>query len=267
MDAVTPKEQLDHRKTGAGPLARALKALLKLADPQTLFDVGVPTMQGSIQNLVRNGFRPGAVLDVGANHGIWTRENAPLFPEARFHMVEAQRALEQSLIQTVTDVAPETTYSVCLLGPEERAEAQFHQLGAGSSVLEELTNFEMETVTLPMRRLDDIVAEQDLPGPYFLKLDVQGYELEVLRGGIETLRTSEVALLEVSLLEYNKGAPLVAEIIAFLAAEGFVPYDICSQRRRYADDALFQSDFIFVREDSPLRARKQFLRKEPLAKA
>ena len=55
-------------------------------------------------------------------------------------------------------------------------------------------------------------------------------------------------------------APLFAAVVAQMAAQGFVLYDLCSTRRRAADGALFQSDVLFVREDSPLRSPKPFFR-------
>ncbi len=96
-----------------------------------------------------------------------------------------------------------------------------------------------------------------------LKVDVQGYELEVLRGGTRTLALAEVVLLEVSLLEYNQGAPLMPEVVAFMASAGFVPYDVCGQFRRETDNALCQIDIMFVRRESALRAKKPFWKRDP----
>ena len=90
-----------------------------------------------------------------------------------------------------------------MLGPELRDAVPFHFSGTGSSVLEELTTFEKSETTLAMHRLDDV--DIGLPGPLLLKLDVQGFELEVLNEVRNTRRT-EVILSEVSLLPYNKGA-------------------------------------------------------------
>ena len=70
-------------------------------------------------------------------------------------------------------------------------------------------------------------------------------------------------LLEVSLLPYNRGAPAFAEVVAFMADQGFVAYDVCGQLRRQSDAALAQADVIFVRARSPLRARKKFWASEP----
>ncbi len=65
-----------------------------------------------------------------------------------------------------------------------------------------------------------------------MKLDVQGYEIEVMKGGNIALTNSEAVLMEVALLEYNRGAPLINEVFEFMSSFGFVPYDFCSQQRR-----------------------------------
>jgi FkbM family methyltransferase len=172
-------------------------------------------------------------------------------------MIEAQPELEPNLKATGFP------YTMTLLGPEHRASVPFFLSGTGSSVMEELTAFEKGRIELPMQRLDDLAPVRDLPSPLLLKLDVQGYELEVLSGAVETLRRTEVILSEVSLLEYNQGAPLMHEVIAYLAERDFLPYDICGGLRRCSDGALFQTDMIFVRRDSEIRAKRKFWDYEP----
>jgi FkbM family methyltransferase len=229
-----------------------LRESLAVADDAAKFSAGQPTMFGSLSNLVRAGFTPGGIVDVGANIGTWAREAARIFPGVPIHMVEGQAALEPQLKATGFP------YSLTLVGPEFRAAVPFYLAGTGSSLFEEVTDIDKQRVELPVQRLDALDGVQALPAPLLLKLDVQGYELEVLAGATETLTRTEVILAEVSLLEYNKGSPLMHEVIAWLAARDFLPYDICGGLRRSADEALFQTDIIFVRRDSALRAPRKF---------
>jgi hypothetical protein len=94
-------------------------------------------------------------------------------------------------------------------------------------------------------------------------MDVQGFELEVLKGASETLRRTEVILSEISLIPYNAGAPLMHEVVGYLADREFLPFDICGGWRRESDGALAQTDLIFVRRESALRAHRQFWDCEP----
>ena len=199
-------------------------------------------------------FQPAGIIDIGANVGDWARQADRIF-NCPIHMIEAQPALEGNLRSTGFP------YTITLLGPESRPSVPFHLTGTGSSVMEELTGFEKGRIDLPMQRLDDLRI--DLPAPLLLKLDVQGYELEVLKGASETLKRTEVILSEVSLLPYNKGAPLMHEVIAFLADQDFLPFDICDGWRRSSDKALAQTDMIFARAASTLRSPRKFWSHEP----
>ena len=116
---------------------------------------------------------------------------------------------------------------------------------------------------LPMGTLDSLFRDRSVRHPLLVKLDVQGFELEVLRGGAQILDRAEVVILEAALLPYNKGAPLLSEVILFMEHAGFVVYDFCGQFRRQTDHALFQTDVAFVKEGSDLRAPRKFYLHEP----
>jgi hypothetical protein len=65
-------------------------------------------------------------------------------------------------------------------------------------------------------------------------------------------------LTEINLLDLHENVPLLHEIVAWLAERGFVAYDICGTTRRPLDDALWQTDMIFVRKDDALRRDKGY---------
>jgi hypothetical protein len=120
----------------------------------------------------------------------------------------------------------------------------------GSSFFPERSNIRREEERLITERLDDIAAH--LAGPLFLKVDVQGAELQVLAGGAETLSRCELVQLEVALLPYNEGAPTILEVLTYMDDRDFVPLDICGFSRPN-DIHLVQIDVLFARRDSKLR--------------
>ncbi len=103
-----------------------------------------------------------------------------------------------------------------------------------------------------MRTLDAMTQGTRFREPDLIKLDVQGYELEILKGGRETLRSAQAVLMEVNLLPIYRGAPLLQEAVDFLGAAGFRAYDFSGMIRRPLDGALWQADVVFVRSNSPL---------------
>ena len=151
------------------------------------------------------------------------------------------------------DQLDDVSFVISLLGAEPQEAVEFHVHDTGSSLFSERSNVPRSSERLVMHTLDEIAgATLQLASPLFLKLDVQGAELEILRGGAKTLAMAEVVQLEVQLLHYNQGAPPAAEVIAFMDRSGFALFDVAGFVRPNGTD-LVQVDLIFVRKDSDLR--------------
>jgi FkbM family methyltransferase len=243
---------------------RLLVHLLADASAVTKFRVGLPTVAGLLENLKSNGFRPKTIIDIGAYVGEWSQMAAAIFPSAELFMVDGNPENASALRAAQRAIGRRSQYETLLLGPEDKTGVTFHQLGPGSSVLEELTSFARTDVRLTMGTLDGLAQDRGVQPPFLLKLDVQGFELEVLRGGRSTLSAAEVVILETSLLPYNKGAPLLEEVIRFMQDAGFCIYDFCGQFRRETDHTLVQTDVAFVEKTSKLRTPRRFWRHEPV---
>jgi hypothetical protein len=69
--------------------------------------------------------------------------------------------------------------------------------------------------------LDAVRRLKNFPPPDMIKMDVQGAELDVLKGAVETLSTVKHVILELQVVEYNKGAPLKDDVIAYMDTQGF----------------------------------------------
>lgn len=220
-------------------------------------------MPGVIGNMKRNGFAPRTILDIGAYVGGWTDEIARIFPDADFWMFEAQPDKKAALEAVASRIGPRVHIRNVLLGEAPRDAVTYYLMETGSSVLSENTTLARSSVSLAMTTLDDVAATETFEAPIFLKLDVQGYELEVLRGGHRTLASSEAVLMEVSLMQYNEGAPSFRDVVEYMHQQGFVAFDMCGQSRRESDDALYQVDVVFTKADSGLRAARKFWLKEP----
>jgi FkbM family methyltransferase len=84
------------------------------------------------------------------------------------------------------------------------------------------------------------------PAPYYLKIDVQGYEASVLDGAIATLAQTAVLELEISTRSLYEGSPLFPEMLARITNLGFT---LISWEDVFTDDRtgfVLQADCIFV---------------------
>jgi FkbM family methyltransferase len=187
--------------------------------------------------------------------GEWTELTRRIFPECSILMLEAQESRRKDLETVKQSLGAGVDYRIALLGPEDREDVIFNELTSaptGSSVLSYRPPGVTRQVRCHMRTLDSIVREAGNQQPDLLKLDVQGYELEVLRGGATVLKHASVVLMEVSLIELYDNNPLLEDVLAFMSKSGFLPYDICSLMRRPSDGVLAQIDMIFVSASSTL---------------
>jgi len=99
--------------------------------------------------------------------------------------------------------------------------------------------------TVAIVPLDLLAVREKLPPPDLLKLDVQGYELEVLRGGEACLRHARAVLCEVSFKTSYSGQPLFADVVSFLNERGFTLHGLGESTALGAP--LVQTDALFVR--------------------
>jgi hypothetical protein len=97
--------------------------------------------------------------------------------------------------------------------------------------------------------LDSIIEDLHFSSPDFIKLDVQGYEIEVLKGANLALKFSEFVLIEMTLMPLNH-EPIILEVMNYMDSFGFQLYDISSLMRKPYDKALYQIDGLFVKKVS-----------------
>jgi FkbM family methyltransferase len=195
------------------------------------------------------GFHPKVIYDIGAHVGHYSRTLQSIFPEAQFHLFEANPTLKSLLHDW-------EHHNMVLLGDKDFELKPFYKakdypLTTGNSMFRENSSFydsETKVVTemLCQMSLDTFTQMHHLPLPDFIKLDVQGAELLVLQGALRTLQTCPVVQMEVSLHSLNEGAPLLAEILPFMTQLGYQVIDTLEVI--YTRNFNTQLDLLFARD-------------------
>jgi len=222
---------------------------------QICYDLGAPGMLAGLLALRARGVLLQSVIDAGACIGDWTRLLRRVFPDAKVLMIEPQQR-PMATLERFCGRELGISFASSLLGPPELKETAFVILddtagGTGSSVFPENSNVPRHVVTLPVTTLDELIQKYSMQPPDLIKLDVQGYELEVLKGATSALTTAGFVLMEVSLWPYNQGSPLLAEVVGWMDEHGFRAYEIFDISRR-GDGVLVQIDILFIRKNSAL---------------
>jgi FkbM family methyltransferase len=202
------------------------------------------------------GVIPQQIVDIGASDGIWTRECLQVFPESRYLLIDPLPVHAPAL----TALAAKHPNLRCWQGALGSAPGVFDLLEHGDqSSFFASDSFAARTKRqVEVRTLDSFLDTGDLQPPDFIKADVQGFELAVLRGATACLETTRLLLLEVSYRRIYKDLPLAHELIAFVGDRGFRIYDICTYSGRPSDGELTQSDILFAPEGSPLFADERW---------
>jgi FkbM family methyltransferase len=205
------------------------------------------------RRLANRGFRPGGLIDIGAFRGGWTRMARSIFDNPPTLMVEAQAALIPDLRGFATNTSGVQCAHALLARQFGRA-VEFHEMGTGSSMFAEASDVQRTSRMMETETLDRIAAAA-LPGAsdLFVKIDVQGAELEVLSGASETLSRSALVQLETAMLPYNAGAPLLPEVVNWMAEQGWLPIEVSGFSR--PSEQLVQVDLLFAPEPSLLRPK------------
>ena len=237
-------------------LAPAGFALVRRSDPLRA------TMAGALRQLAARGLAPRTVLDVGAAYGDWSRAAAGTWPESRFVLAEPLAEYRTALERSVEELGARAKYVESAVGAEGgETVLHVHPDLVGSSTRPE-QGIAAEQRTVPVARLDDLVRDVRAEPPFLLKLDVQGAEIDVLRGAETTLRSCEAIVLEALLFEFYAGCPLFADVVAELGRRGFALYDAVDLAYRPLDGALAQADLLFVPAEGLLRRDHRFATRE-----
>lgn len=225
-------------------LPMSLKATIKRA-------FGVKTMGDRLANLAAAGFRCTAAVDVGAYHGEWARELRRVWPVPVL-LVEPQSDAQEPLRKFLAQEGLAQDLLVpCALG-SKAGTADFQLQETNSRLLVGDEQSPLPQMRVAVRTLASVLNDKEQQFN-LLKVDVQGGELEVLLGAGDRLSQFEVIILEVSVIRIGP-APTILEVMRFMDDRGYRLYDFLPMYYRPRDNALWQGDAFFVRNDSVLVA-------------
>jgi FkbM family methyltransferase len=211
-----------------------------------------PYLQAQFFQCIKNlGFNPTHIVDIGANRGTWTRNALQYFPDAYYSLFEPQAYLAAS-------------FNDLLKNPK----VKFHAKGVGAtSGMMDLTTSDRDDsfsfsfsadqarewgvrqVKAPVVSLDEYLPTLNLPQPDLIKIDAEGWDLEVLKGAGESVERAEVVLLEASVM--NKiFKNNVNDVTSAMSELGFTFFDITDLNRTQKQNALWLMEIAFVKRES-----------------
>ncbi|MDX1413570.1 MAG: FkbM family methyltransferase [Candidatus Promineifilaceae bacterium] len=201
------------------------------------------------KKLARRGFSPQMILDIGANHGGWSRLVNSVFKDAHFFLIEPQLEMRPFLDKFCSQ-SPRAKWILAGAGAEKgelmlTVWDDYQGSAFISPEIQRLTPHKRQRL-VPVVAVDDLVASGEFSTPDLIKIDVQGFELEVLRGAIGCLGITEIILVETSLFHPLGQRPNIYRLIEMMEAYGYYIFDLTDLKYRRASGALGQVDICFI---------------------
>lgn len=205
--------------------------------------------------ILESGFIPKHIVDVGANHGSWTREALNFFPNAYYSLFEPQFWLEDS-IRDILDKNPNVIFNSFGLG-NKKGSFKFTIANRDDSSSFKYTEQEAKTLGLnqievPVITLNDYFNEKGLPAPDIVKIDAEGLDLEVLEGASNFFGKTEIFFVEAAVV-CNTTDNTVIKVINFMDEKGYYLFDITDINRPFKPKVLWLTELAFVKKEGILK--------------
>ena len=193
---------------------------------------------------------PNYILDIGAHTGQFYRWTKNVWPWSVVWMIEANEVHERTL-KNMT-VGTDDAYLIATLGDEER-DVTFYTRSdkphtEGASYYKENAYWDIPQLVMQipkrLQKLDNVFEDIQFD---IIKMDTQGSELDIIKGGKNLCKKASAIILEVSLVDLNEGAPTYDEVIGFMDDFGFE--EKMSIGEHYDGDEIIQKDLVFLNEE------------------
>ena len=213
------------------------------------------SMQQRLLELRNLGFRPQYFLDGGANLGDLSMRFIQTFPSARSYLFEPMQELAPGLNAFVESHpgckffpgALSSATGVAVMHVDPTCDPKLASQSLAAKPTPHTTPRHVKTYCI-----DDLLDKGDIHMPEVIKLVVEGYELEVLKGASKTFGQTEVYILAANFWKVGN-KPDLNDVITYMGNHGYVPYDFGGLVRRPRDWAPGLVYILFVKRDGFFR--------------
>jgi FkbM family methyltransferase len=224
-----------------------------------------PSSKSEKNNLIDNafyllkqaGFNPSHIIDVGANHGTWTREVMVYFNRANFTLIEPQAHMKES----VTDLLKSDKFSFLPIGVGSTPGhfnltiAERDDSCSFRHSPEEAARRGLKQVQVEVDTLDNIVKKSPYGIPQLIKIDAEGLDIEVLKGAQTLLGKTEVFLIEAAVVS-PAFENTVQNVINIMDGYGYKLFEITDLNRPFSNKVLWLVELMFVLKGGPIDQKK-----------
>ena len=196
------------------------------------------------------------IIDIGANQGQFSEKMRILFPQSKIISFEPLNEAYQILKKNFLNDQNYEIYNIALGSTKGVTEIEKNEYSPSSSLLEmnlaHKNNFNFaintEKVEIDIDLLDNIIEPSAIIRPALMKIDVQGYEDQVINGSSNTLKNIDIIICEMSYLELYKNQILFDKLYETFISMGFSYHGNLEQLHSPIDNEILQGDAIFIKK-------------------
>jgi FkbM family methyltransferase len=197
------------------------------------------------------------VLDIGANTGQFAAEIRETLPEAFIYSFEPLKDCYETLADAMKNDMKFKAFNIALGDSNEEVEMNRSSYSASSSILKMAqvhkdlyphTKGESKE-KISVRKLDDMkeIRGATLDKEILVKIDTQGFEDKVIRGGTAFLKDVKYMIVETGFIAFYEDQPLFADIYKLLTSQGFIYKGGIDQRYDHRNGGILREDSLFTR--------------------
>jgi FkbM family methyltransferase len=195
------------------------------------------------------------ILDIGANEGQFADKMHSLFPDTMIYsfepIPEAFAQLEKNFkgikqIRGINLALGDSAGEITFNKNESSASSSFLDM---TDTHKKSFDFAVKTISINVKvdTLDNFMSKQNFELPMLIKIDVQGFEDRVIKGGTDTISKADMVICEVSFTELYKGQLLFDITYEIFKNLGFSYAGSVEQLRSPETNRILQADAIFIK--------------------
>lgn len=196
------------------------------------------------------------ILDAGASNGHISERMLKKFPQSDVYAFEPNPMYKDGLVEYAKRDSRFHPQFLALSDHEGMAELNITESAGNTSLLNPSAKLKdidpdgskiKKVVTVPLVTIDGWAKQNGNVPIEFMKFDIQGYELNALRGAVETLKNSTLIVYSEIWFNcpYEKGT-LFSELDLFLREQGFAVYDIYKPKYNKTGGQVMWANAIFI---------------------
>ncbi len=201
------------------------------------------TMDGALGRCISRGIKINTVIDVGASNGCWSERCLKQLPNANYLLIEAQEPHKKDL-EEFTSKHKSAQFVIAAAG-NRQGKIYFDNGGLFAGLASE-EPLESNCIEVPVTTIDFEVKTRKLSAPYCIKLDTHGFEVPILEGAMETLKQTNLVIIETYNYQLTKDSLKYYQMNEYMESIGFSSIEIADLMLRKKDNSFWQMDTFYI---------------------